>query len=42
MLIPAKIRISKPLIRMFAAMIVIFFLLIAILFYMHGARPTTP
>jgi len=41
MLIPAKIQIPRTLIIVMVAMVIIFFVSIAILFFVHGAQPRT-
>jgi hypothetical protein len=42
MMIPPKIRMARPVIVTMAVLGIGFFLAIAILFFMHGARPTAP
>ena len=42
MMIPHKIRIPKAIVAMLAAMAIIFFLAMAVVFLTHGAKPTAP
>ena len=42
MMIPHKVRMSKAVILMLAVTAIIFFVSIAILFFVHGAKPTSP
>lgn len=42
MLIPPRVRIPRPVIVALALVAVAFFASIAILFFMHGAKPTSP
>jgi hypothetical protein len=42
LMIPAKVRIGKTMVTSLVAMGIVFFLLVAILFFTHGAKPTAP
>jgi len=42
MMIPPKVRMARPIIVAMAVVGIVFILAIAILFFVHGAKPTAP
>jgi hypothetical protein len=42
MLIPPKVRVPKPIVWILIALAIVFFASLAILFFVHGAKPTSP
>jgi hypothetical protein len=42
MLIPPKVQMPKSMVAMMAVLGIVFFLALAILFFVHGAKPTSP